>query len=412
MHSPAGLPPFSTDDSRSPFATCLAQLSIAAYLLGILGVTLYMVLTGWRTATTADWVPGALLLFVMPAVVYQMGFFHYIPELLGRTNHAAEARPESARWTSLLLAAQWIFAPLAFVFWAWSAGASEFLSVESLVVYLATGFWVFVAAVICAALRRYVGLRSAGSLVVEKKSAILHPADWLIGHLKPDIAVPMGAGLVLLSLGLYSSLGSWGDGRYGYEVLTGAAPWITSQQLSGAYELGRQELFWVGRSFYVLGISLAAITAFFWIRGRAHPTYLRRLAPRLEAITTLAVLIALFVISDLFFGFLVLDEKLPARAVHAINVFRVAYWLGPVALWSLRKLLPALQSRWEQWQGAFIVLYLPLVLANSAVLALLTMLRAFGYQAFLLGILLLWWGLLQLDTDRPVIRKGELSLLS
>jgi hypothetical protein len=59
----------------------LAQLSIAAYLLGILGTTLYMVLTGWRTATSA-WVAEALLLFVMPAVVYQMGFFHYIPELL------------------------------------------------------------------------------------------------------------------------------------------------------------------------------------------------------------------------------------------------------------------------------------------------------------------------------------------
>jgi hypothetical protein len=182
--------------------------------------------------------------------------------------------------------------------------------------------------------------------------------------------------------------------------------------LPGAYELGRQLLFWVGRSFYVLGISLAAITAFFWIRGRGRLTYLRRLAPRLEAITTLAVLIALFVISDLFFGFLVLDEKLPRRAVNAINVFRLAYWLVPVALWSLRKLLPALQNRWEQWQGAFIVLYLPLVLANSVVLALLTIFGAFGYQAFLLGILLLCWGFLRLVTDRPVIRKGELSLLS
>jgi hypothetical protein len=239
---------------------------------------------------------------------------------------------------------------------------------------------------------------------MEKKPAILHPADWLIRHLKPDTAVPVGSGLVLLSLALYSSLGSWGDGRYGYEVLTGAAPWITSEHLPSAYELARQVLFWVGRSFYVLGISLAAITAFFWIRGRARLTYFRRLSPSLGAITTLAVLIALFVMSDLFFGFLVLDEKLPRRAVHAINVFRVAYWLVPVALWSLRKLFPALQNRWEQWQGAFIVLYLPLVLANSAVHALLTMFRAFGYQAFLPGVLLLWWGFPQLDTDRPVIR--------
>ncbi len=412
MHSPAGLSRFSTHDSHSLFGTYLAQLSIAAYLLGILGITLYMVLTGWRTATTTGWVAEALLLFVMPAVIYQMGFFHYIPELLGRTNHAAKVRPEGARWTSLLLAAQWIFAPLALVFWAWTVGASEVLSLESLAVYLATGFWVFVAAVICAALRRYVGLPSAGSLVVQKKSAILHPAEWLMRHLKPDTAVPVGAGLVLLSLGLYSSLGSWGDGRYGYEVLTGAAPWITSQHLPGAYELGRQVLFWVGRSFYVLGISLAAITAFFWIRGRARLTYFRRMAPRLGAITTFAALIALFAMSDVFFGFLVLDEKLPARAVHAINVFRVAYWLLPVSLWSLRKLFPALQSRWGQWQGAFIVLYLPLVLANSVVLALLTMFGAFGYQAFLLGILLLWWGFLQLDTERPVIRKSELSGLS
>jgi protein-S-isoprenylcysteine O-methyltransferase Ste14 len=90
----------------------------------------------------------------------------------------------------------------------------------------------------------------------------------------------------------------------------------------------------------------------------------------------------------------------------------VAYWLVPVALWSLRRLLPALQNRWEQWQGAFIVLYLPLVLANSAILALLTMFGAFGYLAFLLGILLLWWGFLQLDAERPVIREGELAVLS
>jgi hypothetical protein len=43
---------------------------------------------------------------------------------------------------------------------------------------------------------------------------------------------------------------------------------------------------------------------------------------------------------------------------------------------------------------------------------LLTIFGAFGYQAFLLGILLLCWGFLRLVTDRPVIRKGELSLLS
>jgi hypothetical protein len=412
MHSPTGVPSLSSDYSHSQCGAHLAQLSLAAYLVGILGTALYMVVMGWRALTTSTWAAEVLLLFVMPAVVYQIGFFHYIPELLGRRNHASEARPEGVRWSSLLLAAQWIFGPLAFVFWAISAGASEFLSAESLVVYLATAFWIFAAAVVCAAVRRYVGLPSAKSLELEKKPGIRHPSDWLICHLTPGIAIPVGSGLVLLSLGLYSSLSSWGAGRYGYEVLIGSTPWITSQHLPSSYELGGQMLFWVGRTFYVLGISLAAVTAFLWIRGRARLEYFRRPTPRLEGITTLAVLISLFVISDLFFGFLTLDDKLPPRAVHTINVFRVAYWLAPLALWSLRRFLPGLQNRWKQWQGAIIVLYLPLVLANSAVLALLTMFAAFGYFAFFLGMLLLGWGFLQLEAERPGVRAAELASTS
>ena len=404
MNSPASSPLLSADHSHSHCGARLAQFSLAAYLVGILGTAIYMVATDWRTTTTSAWVAECLLLFVMPAVVYQMGFFHFVPELLGRKNHAVVARPVGARCSSLLLAAQWIFGPLAVLFWVMDFGGSEVLSAGSLGVYLVTAFWVFVAAVVCAALRRYVGLPSAQA----EKATVLHPADWLICRLTPDIAIPVGSVLILGSLALYSSLGSWGAGRYGYEVLTGSAAWITSQHLPSDYELGKQVLFWVGRSFYVLGISLAAVTAFLWLRGRAHKTYFRRLAPRLGTLTTLAVLIALFVISDLFFGFLVLDERIPARAVHAIHVFRVAYWLVPVALWSLRKLLPLLEDRWVQWQGAFIVLYLPLVLANSAVLTLLTMFHAFGYLAFLLGLLLLWWGFVQLPAQ-PAIREGEVA---
>ena len=404
MNSPASSPLVSADHSHSHCGARLAQVALAAYLVGILGTAIYMVVTGWRTTTTSTWAAECLLLFVMPAVVYQMGFFHFVPELLGRKSNAAVARPEGARWSSLLVAAQWIFGPLALLFWVMDFGRSEMLSAGSVGVYLVTAFWIFVAAVVCAAVRRYVGLPSAQA----EKATILHPADWLIRRLKPDIAIPVGSVLILTSLGLYSSLGSWGGGRYGYEVLTGSAPWITSRHLPSDYEVGKQVLFWVGRSFYVLGISLAAVTAFLWMRGRAHMSYFRRLAPRLGSLTTLAVLIALFVISDLFFGFLVLDERIPARAVHAIHVFRVAYWLVPVALWNLRRFLPVLQDRWVQWQGAFIVLYLPLVLANSAVLTLLTMFQAFGYLAFLLGLLLLWWGFVQLPAQ-SAIQEGEVA---
>ncbi len=402
MHSPASSPPLSADHSHSHCGAHLAQFSIAVYLVGILGTAIYMVVTGWRAATTSTWVAECLLLFVMPAVVYQMGFFHFVPELLGRTNHAAEARPEGARWSRLLIAAQWIFAPLAFAFWVVSAGFSDMFSADAAVIYLATAVWVFVAALVCAALRLYLGLPSAKSWKIEKNGGFRHPADWLVRRLRPGIALPVGAGLVLSSLGLYSSLGSRGDGRFGYSVLTGSVAWITSQHLPSEYERGRQMLFWGGRSFYVLGISVAAVTAFLWIRARIRRVNVLPVGAQLAAIKMLSILLVMFVISDLFFGFLTFDEKLPARAVNAINVFRMAYWLVPLVLWSARKFLPTLEDRWGQWRGAFIVLYLPLVLANSAVLALVTMFGAFGYGAFLVGMLLLAWGFVQLDTESPM----------
>jgi hypothetical protein len=364
-----------------------------------------MVVTGWRATTTSGWVAECLLLFVMPAVVYQMGFFHFIPELLGRTNHEAEARPEGARWSSLLIAAQWIFAPLALAFWALSAGPSDVFSMDATEVYLFTALWVFVAALVCAALRLYLGLPSVNP--IKKTSGFPHPLNWLIRRLRPGIALPLGAALVLSSLGLYSSLGSWGDKKYGYRVLAGSAAWMTSQHLPSDYERAGQMLFCVGRSFYVLGVSLAAVTAFLWIRARIRRTHVFHGGVQVEAIKTLSVLIVMFLISDLFFGFLAFDQKLPARAVHEINVLRMAYWLVPLGLGSARKLLPALKARWGQWKGAFIILYLPLVLANSAVLALVTMLGAIGYGAFLLGMLLLAWGFVQLDSESPMRGKGE-----
>lgn len=405
MNSPASSPPLSADHSHSHCGAYLAQFSLAAYLVGILGTAIYMVVTGWRATTTSGWVAECLLLFVMPAVVYQMGFFHFIPELLGRTNHEAEARPEGARWSSLLIAAQWIFAPLALAFWALSAGPSDVFSMDATEVYLFTALWVFVAALVCAALRLYLGLPSVNP--IKKTSGFPHPLNWLIRRLRPGIALPLGAALVLSSLGLYSSLGSWGDGKYGYRVLAGSAAWMTSQHLPSDYERAGQMLFCVGRSFYVLGVSLAAVTAFLWIRARIRRTHVFHGGVQVEAIKTLSVLIVMFVISDLFFGFLAFDQKLPARAVHEINVLRMAYWLVPLGLGSARKLLPALKARWGQWKGAFIILYLPLVLANSAVLALVTMLGAIGYGAFLLGMLLLAWGFVQLDSESPMRGKGE-----
>ena len=76
MNSPASSPLLSVDHSQSNCGARLAQFSLAAYLVGILGTAIYMVVTGWQTATLLA--NSAVL-----ALVTVFGAFGYGAFLLG-----------------------------------------------------------------------------------------------------------------------------------------------------------------------------------------------------------------------------------------------------------------------------------------------------------------------------------------
>src|SRR5215469_6977343 len=206
---------------------------------------------------------------------------------------------------------------------------------------------------------------------------------------------------LLLNITLMGECG--GDPRKGHEIVTGKAVWVTAAQAGTRYQIFGLVVAELGRWSYILALALAVLFLFACILGPRGKNLRQN-----RILGVITGCLGLYAICDFIFGW--------ARAFDIVQPLQVvawaAAWIIPVALWIRRAHHP---EHWDHSRIAIMVAVLPIVLLTCAmgVFTALTVAdpdALYGFGAYLLGILLLWWGMAQ-STVSPRSRppKSQVS---
>jgi hypothetical protein len=330
--------------------------------------------------------------FFLPAAIYILGWFYYLPESLGAP--ARSPRPLRERW-NLWLRASGLLGLASLLGW----GVSGILApAPGLPVALAYGvLTAYLVAVVMVLLRRHFApeggkadstLGSAQQPWVRAFEKIGAPARHLANCLSPRVSLPSGSMLVLASVLLVTSMnvGCHDTPFRGYEVLQGKGAWLTAENMGQGAQQAVAKV--AGYANYNLGLAAALIVAIVLvIRQRRRDVVTPRLARWLVFTTGAATL---FTISDL--AFFVSPETQP----FVYCLLMLVYWAAPVAAWLYYAFAGRKKERWPMVRSSLIILYLPVLLWSYGFLILVALIGVYGYLSYFFGIQLAWWGSIQL----------------
>jgi len=336
----------------------------------------------------------AVLWFLLPAAIYILGWFYYMPELLGARRRSPRALHE--RW-ALWLRASGLLGLACLLGWGlfgiWELNQAWERSVAFALGTLAA----YCVAVVMVLLRRHFA-PEAGQAVstqgatrrvwVEVFEKIGAPARHLANWLSPRVSLPSGSALILASVLLVTSLqaGCHDIPFRGHEVLRVRAAWLTAENMD--HNASKAVSAVAAYANYCLGLVAALVIATLLVVRLRRKVSIQPLAARLLVFTTGAVV--LFTISDLaLFG--------PAQVgLIFYCLLLLLYWVAPMAAWLYYAFAGETRERWPAVRSSLIVLYLPVLFWSYGMLMFVAVLGVCGYVSYFLGVQLAWWGLIQL----------------
>jgi len=379
--------------------TRLRRSFAATCILGLVGFGLY---GAWLTRGHVGNILGALVATLLPATAYTLGYFHRLPEALGAMQ-ATQKRTLWQRWSDFARLSAF-FAICLTLLWGidikddlfsrnllgkqWSDAINILLGV-----LLTTSL---MAACVVASeeyLARTMDRGNTAGISGWRSSARRLVGSWGAAILKPLRAkrsLSLGSVLALASLFL-NSTAEFGCGTIphkGYEIVSGKAAWVTAQSVEQADKL-QAVVAQAGRWMYSLGLVLALVVLAAVLAGSAGDALRRS-----RAIMVLAGSLAVFFLCDYTLAWVYLaDTVVPKKLTFAV---RAAVWIVPISLWLWRARGDA--KSWDRTRLAVTVLYLPIFFASFFLLVGLFSLGLediLGYISLLVGMLLIWWGLVQ-----------------
>ena len=373
------------DHAGTPWMQSIAGTAIVI----LFSFGLYRAAEQWKDGR----IPEGLLsvgTFIGPALVYAFGFFWCLPEVWG-TGSPEQRHTLRQRWVDFsLLCVFFALAVIAAVYlWAIYSEYSSIMLVGAFVVII-SWTWVLSACVVASA----QCLDPAASEAVLPGGAGWRRwarrvsgtwGTWLVKLLRTRGSLLLGAALVFLSLALVFDGGIFSPDFTGYNVLTGkASTWLGVVFYPGwpiTRGLGLPVLTQVNRLVYGMGLLVALVGLLALVRdSRKWPWKLS------QAGLILAALIALFQLTEVSFLSGLDDASRISLALAAIA------WSIPLVVWFAAAGRD--RERRSEIRAAIFVFYLPIFMIGSAWLIVFSYLAP-GFGTFVMGMLLLWWGLLQ-----------------
>jgi len=346
-----------------------------------------------------DRIMAALVTFG-PAAIYLFGYFYWLPDVLG-----APARKKGSlrnRWSSfagisaLITEGVWIAWLVAVMsdssFWNSSSNNSK----PVLLSYgLATLLAPLVLMLACVGasekyLAETMSVESSeddGNPPARSRVLIRRTGRVIARSLTTTRALSCGSALVLATLLLNMTLMSdcGRDPRKGHEIVTGKAVWVTAQQTEGDSTVMKRIVAGLGRGSYILALCLGAFIPLTCISG-ARGTRLRQN----RTLVVITGCLGLYAICDFTFGW--------ARVLSLLQPLQVVVWLVawiiPAPVWIIRT---PQAERWDHTRLAIMVALLPVMFftCTMGVYTALELEDLNGLGVYLVGILLLWWGVAQ-----------------
>jgi hypothetical protein len=314
------------------------------------------------------------------AIIYAFGYLRCLPDVLGGINRD-DTRDLKQRWLDFALLTTFIAILVivcAYIRAIWEN--RSYISVAGAVALVVACCWVLPACVVAS--DKYLSwtmanseIRSSSGWRARVRQATATWGNWLVklGGKKPVLAA--GGALALLSL--FLSLGDvWLTNSAGYKVVAGRSNWPIPT-LGEVPNLG-VIMIQVLRGVYLLGLVVAAVALLGLVPGK-----LARIIQNSRILAILAAAIALLHISNATLAF---DEN------KSQFVLWILIWALPITLW-LRGARGGGEN-WDRIRIALMVFYLPIFLIGIALMVTFTYLTP-GFGSFVVGMLLVWWGLVQ-----------------
>jgi hypothetical protein len=205
---------------------------------------------------------------------------------------------------------------------------------------------------------------------------------WPVRWLGPSSATLLGGALMLLSLALVVDGDIFGSEHRGYEVLLNAVSSSWGAYSSPIWPMGpaRDIRALTAACQWLYGLSL--LVALFAMVG-VGAERLGKILPGKKILAVFAGTVALLEVT----------ETAPIPLVDSLGKWVVVAWIAcwaiPIGIWIAKS-----KSEGDPARMAILVFYLPFFMIGFA-LSVLFSYFAFGHGAFLLGMLMLWWGLVQ-----------------
>jgi len=362
--------------------TLLRRTFAAACILGLAGTGVY---GAWLARSDVNEVLIFLASTLAPAAAYAFGYFRCLPDALGAPGAAQKGTPWQ-RWSDYARLSAVVAILITWISWAKIIPTLSPIDAVKTLVALFVVTSVMPACVVASeeylsrTMVRCDAMASTGWRSAAKRLA----GQWgarLVKPLRAKRSMTLGSTLALASLFLNTTaeFGCNEIPHKGYEILAGKAVWVTAESAEGAVKVFVAQ---AGRCAYLLGIVICLATLAAALAGSAGIAWRRS-----RSLMVLTGSLALFFVSDYTFAWVRFGG--PNRLVFAVWM---VVWGLPVALWMGRA--RGTQGEWQYTRLAVMVLYLPIFLASLCLLVFLAPI-AFGYISFLIGMLLVWWGLVQ-----------------
>lgn len=375
----------------------IAGVGVAALTV----LAIYQAVLKWHNSEVSD---GLMMLglFAGPAVTYALAYFWCVPEALGGISSDTH-RTLHQRWIDFGLLGSFFAAVVILLSYARVIYMNWFyVSLPRAVCLVVVAAWIIPSCVMAS--ERYLnhaiaagvtGVSSGWRAFVRRIMRGL--GAWPVKALGPSSATLLGGVLILMSLALLVDGSIFGSEYTGYQILTNtdSASWgaYSSPIWPMTHEVTLPALAVADRVLY--GLSL--LVALFAIAGVAARRF-EKVLPGTRILTAFAGIVALLELTGMATS--LVGEFIGKWVV----VPWLACWAIPIAIWTAKA---KRGTEGDALRIAILVFYLPVFMIAIAFLVFFSYF-AIGYGAFLLGMLLLWWGLVQ-SSDDLMHKKGTAS---
>lgn len=370
--------------------TLLRRTFAAACILGLAGIG---VSGAWLARPDVQEILIWLAATLAPATAYAFGYFRCLPDVLGAPT-VAQKQTLGQRWSDFARLSAVISICLTVTSWGfgiWSALSSG-RRADAIMTLLGILAVTSVMAGCVVASEEYLARTTVRGNAIGG-SGWRVAARRLVGRWGARVVKPLGAKrsltlgsvLALCSLILTTTVqfGCSDIPHRGYEILSGRGAWVTAESAEAAAL--KVIVAQAGRWAYALGLAISVLVLAVVLTGGAGAA-----ARRSRSLEVFMGSLGLFFICDYTFAWARFGSKIMPEGV--IFTVQMMVWILPIALWLWRA--RGAQGGWHHTRLAVMVLYLPIFFASLYWLIFLAS-NALGYIFFVMGMLLVWWGLVQ-----------------